>query len=145
MKTLPRFFFAITLGVMIIAPQLRAADSQVTGTFKDDGKAANLAFVSAHKGEPLADKETVLLVFTSKDKRPDIKASFGSYGSALIITAYPDGKVGGCDVAHEAHQKKPFSSAGSVKMSDFKIENGRIQRKKFRPAARKRHLAKPGK
>jgi hypothetical protein len=57
--------------------------------FKGDGKAANLAFVSAHKGEPLADKETTMLVFTekdhSKDKRPDIKASFGSYGSALII------------------------------------------------------------
>jgi hypothetical protein len=72
-----------------------------------------------------------MLVFTSKDKRPDIKASFGSYGSALIITAYPDGEVVGCDVAHEAHQKKPFSSAGSVKMSDFKIENGQIQRKNF--------------
>jgi hypothetical protein len=133
MKTLPRFFFLIATGVMIIAPQLRAADSQVTGTFKGDGKAANLAFVSAHKGEPLADKETIMLVFTekdhSKDKRPDIKASFGSYGSALIITAYPDGEVVGCDVAHEAHQKKPFSSAGSVKMSDFKIENGQIQGK----------------
>jgi hypothetical protein len=35
----------------------------------------------------------------------------------------------GCDVAHEAHQKKPFSSEDSVKMSDFKIENGQIQGK----------------
>jgi hypothetical protein len=55
--------------------------------------------------------------------------SFGSYGSALIITAYPDGEVVGCDVAHEAHQKKPFSSSGSVRMSDFKIQNGQIQGK----------------
>jgi hypothetical protein len=65
----------------------------------------------------------------SKDKRPDINVSFGSYGSALIITAYPDGDVVGCDVAHEAHQKKPFSSSGSVRMSDFKIQNGQIQGK----------------
>jgi hypothetical protein len=35
----------------------------------------------------------------------------------------------GCDVAHAAHQKKPFRSAGSVKMSDFKIEDSQIQRK----------------
>jgi hypothetical protein len=35
----------------------------------------------------------------------------------------------GCNVAHEAHQKKPFSSAGSVKISGFKIENGQIRGK----------------
>jgi hypothetical protein len=32
-------------------------------------------------------------------------------------------------VAHEAHQKKPFSSAGSVKISGFKIESGQIRGK----------------
>jgi hypothetical protein len=32
---------------------------QVSGTFKGDGKAANLVFVSVHNGEPLADKETI--------------------------------------------------------------------------------------
>jgi hypothetical protein len=117
MNTFPRFFFAVAIGVMIIAPQLRAADSQVTGTFKGDGKAANLTFVSAHKGEPLADKETIMLVFTEqdhwKDKRPDIKASFGSYGSALIITAYSDGGVVGCDVAQPTRKNRSARPARS--------------------------------
>ena len=75
-----------------------------------------------------------MLVFTEKDhskeKRPDIRASFGDFGSALIITIYPDtGKIAGCDVAHEAHSKKPFNSLGSIEMKDFKNEGGQLSGK----------------
>jgi hypothetical protein len=108
---------------------LRAADSEVKGTFNGDGKPAALAFVSAQKSEPLSDKETVTLVFTEKDhsqaKKPEMKAAFGDFGSALMITIFKDsGKIVGCDVAHSAHKQKPFSSIGSIEMKDFKNEGG---------------------
>jgi hypothetical protein len=131
MKTCLQYFLAILIAVVVSGPKLWASNSEVTGVFKGDGKPAKLAFVSAHKGEPLAGKETIVLVFTekdhSKDTRPDIKASSGDLGSALIITVYPDGQIVGCDVAHGAHRKKPFSSAGSVKMSGFKIKGSQVQ------------------
>lgn len=113
-------------------PPLRA-EPAVTGTFKGDGKPANLAHVSARKGEPLADKATIVLTFTEKDHskeaRPDIMAGFGKFGSALIITVNSDGEIVGCEVAHTAHPKSPFSSLGKVRMSDYKNAGGEVQGK----------------
>jgi len=108
---------------------LGAADAEVKGTFAGDGKPATLAFVSAQKSEPLSDKETVQLVFTEKDhskaKKPDLKAAFGDFGSALLITIFPDtGKIVGCQVAHAAHGQMPFNSIGSIEIKDFKNEDG---------------------
>jgi hypothetical protein len=91
-----------------------------------------------------AQGQSPAVIDHSKDKRPGIKASLGSYGSALVITIYPDGEVVGCDVAHEAHQKKPFSSAGSVKIAVSKSKTARFG-ERVRLAARKKHSAKPGK
>jgi len=115
------------------AAQLRAADSEVSGVFKGNDQPAKLMFVSAHKGTPVAYKDTIKLVFTeknhAKDERPDLKALFGDYGSALMIGIQPDGKVVTCDIAHEALKQKPISSPSSVKMSDFKNEGGQISGK----------------
>ena len=115
------------------AAQLRAADSEVSGIFKGNDQPAKLMFVSAHKGTPVAGKDTIKLVFTeknhAKDERPDLKALFGDYGSALMIGIQPDGKVVTCDIAHEALKQKPISSPSSVKMSDFKNEGGQISGK----------------
>ena len=115
------------------AAQLRAADSEVSGVFKGNDQPAKLMFVSAHKGTPVAGKDTIKLVFTekdhAKDERPDLKALFGDYGSALMIGIQPDGKVVTCDIAHEAHKQKPISSPSSVKMSEFKNERGQISGK----------------
>ena len=115
------------------AAQLRAADSEVSGVFKGNDQPAKLMFVSAHKGTPVAGKDTIKLVFTEKDhaknERPDLKALFGDYGSALMIGIQPDGKVVTCDIAHEALKQKPISSPSSVKMSDFKNEGGQISGK----------------
>src|SRR5438128_12607035 len=90
-------------------------------------------FVCSHQGTPVADKDTIKLVFTerthAKDERPDLKALFGDYGSALMIGIKPDGKVVTCDIAHEALTQKPISSPSSVKMSEFKNENGQISGK----------------
>lgn len=127
------FLFAL-LAALTICPASRAADSEVTGTFTGDGKAAKIAFVSTVKGTELEDKPTVMLVFTendhSKDKRPDMSAMFGKYGSAVIITVFPDnGKIVGCEVAHDAHQKKPFTSLGSLEIADYKNEGGMLSGK----------------
>jgi hypothetical protein len=125
--------FSFLVAVLWSGAQLRAADSEVSGFFKGNDQTAKLAFVSAHKGSPLAGKETIKLVFTekdhSKDDRPDLKALFGDYGSALVVGIQPEGKIVTCDIAHKAHKQKPISSPASVKMSEFKSEGGEISGK----------------
>jgi hypothetical protein len=125
--------FSVFFLVVLTATQLGAADSEVSGIFKGNDQPAKLAFVSAHKGTPVSGKETIKLVFTekdhSKDERPELKALFGDYGSALVIGIEPDGKVMTCDIAHEAHKQKPISSPASVKMNEFKSESGQISGK----------------
>jgi hypothetical protein len=125
--------FSAVVVALLRAVQLRAADSEVSGVFKGNDQPAKLIFVSAHKGTALAGNETIKLVFTEKDhsndERPDLKALFGDYGSALVIGIRPDGKVVTCDIAHQALKQKPISSPLSVKMSDFKNEGGQISGK----------------
>jgi uncharacterized protein (TIGR03000 family) len=109
------------------------ADSTVSGVFKGNGKEAKLAFASATKGEPFAGDQTIVLVFTeqdhSKEKKPQMKAGFGDFGSALIVTVTPEGKIVGSEVAHAAHNKGTFSAIGDLKSSDFKIADGKIRGK----------------
>lgn len=123
---------AALLAILGIGLPLVAADeAPVSGVFKGDGKDAKLAFISTMKGEPLGDKPTIVIVMTEKDHskeaKPQIKAGFGHFGSALILTVFHDGKIVGCEVAHAAHKKGAFSSLGSINMSDFKLGDGKIQ------------------
>jgi len=103
----------------------------VSGVFKGNGKEAKLAYVSAHWREPFSDKPSMDLVFTekdhSKDKKPDFNASFGKFGSALIISLHEDGEIFGCQVVHNAHQKQGFSSIGSIHTNDFTFEGGKVE------------------
>jgi hypothetical protein len=125
--------FSAVVVALLSATQLRAADSEVSGVFKGNDQPAKLIFVSAHKGTAFAGNDTIKLVFTekdhSKDERPDLKALFGDYGSALMIGIQPDGKVVTCDITHESFTQKPISSPSSVKMSEFKKEGGQISGK----------------
>ena len=125
--------FSAGVLALLSAAQLRAADSEISGVFKGNDQPAKLMFVSAHKGTAFAGKDTIKLVFSekdhAKDERPDLKALFGDYGSALMIGIQPDGKVVTCDIAHEALKQKPISSPSSVKMSEFKNEGGQISGK----------------
>jgi hypothetical protein len=125
--------FSVLALVVPGAAQPGAADSDLSGIFKGNDQPAKLAFVSAHKGSPVGEKETIKLIFTekdhSKDDPPDLKALFGDYGSALVIGIQLDGKIVTCDVRHEAHKQKPISSPASVKMSEFKNEGGQISGK----------------
>ncbi len=103
----------------------------VTGVFKGNGKEAKLAYVSAHWRESFGDKPSVDLVFTEKDhfkdKKPDLNAAFGRFGSALIISVHDDGEIFGCQVVHSAHKKQGFSSIGSIHMNDFTFEGGKVE------------------
>jgi len=124
---------SVLVGVMLGNGQLIAADSEVSGIFKGNDQPAKLAFVSARRGTPLRGEETIKLSFTEKDHSNDedaaLKALFGDYGSALVIGIQLDGKVVTCDVRHEVHKQKPISSPTSVKMSEFKKENGQLSGK----------------
>ena len=125
--------FSVPVLVLLSVARSSAADSEVSGVFKGNDQPAKLMFISAHKGTSFAGKDTIKLVFTEKDhaknERPDLKALFGDYGSALVIGIQPDGKVVTCDIAHEALKQKPISSPSSVKMSEFKNEGGQISGK----------------
>jgi hypothetical protein len=103
----------------------------VSGVFKGNGKEAKLAYVSAHWREPFGDKPSMDLVFTekdhSKDKKPDLNAAFGRFGSALVISLNDDGSIFGCQVVHSAHQKQGFSSIGSIHTNDFTFEGGKVE------------------
>jgi hypothetical protein len=110
-----------------------SAEFAVTGTFMGNGKNAKLAYVTAHPGEPFSGKETIVVVLTEKDPgteaKPEIKAAFGNFGSALILTINSAGDIIGCEVAHEAHEKKPFSSIGKIKTEGFSINKNMVQSK----------------
>jgi hypothetical protein len=103
----------------------------VTGVFKGNGKEAKIAFASAHWREPFNNQPGMVLVFTekdhSKDKKPDLNAVFGRFGSALIISLHEDGSIFGCQVAHTAHEKKGFTSLGSINTNNFKFEDGKVE------------------
>jgi hypothetical protein len=103
----------------------------VTGVFKGNGKEAKLAYVSARWREPFGDKPSMELVFTEKDhfkdKKPDLNAAFGRFGSALIISLHEDGGIFGCQVVHSAHQKQGFTSIGSIHTNDFSFEDGKVE------------------
>lgn len=125
-----RILGAVLACGLLVGGTIVAADAPVTGTFKGNGKAAKLAFVSAHTREDFSDKPALQLIFTekdhSKDKKPDWNASFGRFGCALVISTFEDGRVFGCEVSHTAHGKGTFSSVGSIEIKDIKIADGKI-------------------
>ncbi len=103
----------------------------VSGVFKGNGKDAKLAYVSARWGEPFSGKAGIVLIFTEKDhskaRKPDFDASFGKFGSALIISLFEDGQIYSCQVAHSAHQKQGFSSTGNIEATDFAYGAGKVE------------------
>ncbi len=103
----------------------------VSGKFLGNGKEAKLAFISAYPREAFDDKPSLTIVMTekdhSKDKKPDFKAGFGDYGSALVISCHEDGSIFSTTIVHSAHQKQGFSSSGSLNFSEFQVAGGQVQ------------------
>jgi len=125
--------FDLPLGAQAEKPQALepAVKPTVTGIFTGEGKDGKLKFVSVHEHEPFNDKEAVTLVFTEKDhsasKKPSFDAGFGKFGNALILSVHLDGGVFGCEVAHTAHEKSPFSALGDISMEEFDITGGNVK------------------
>ncbi len=114
------------LALILSADTLHAQTKPVvTGTFLGDGKDARIQYLVVETREPFSDKPAIQLVFTEKDpsssKRPGWDAGFKKLGSALILSVNRDGEIFGCEVAHSAHEKSPFSAIGQIKMKEFKV------------------------
>ncbi len=103
----------------------------VAGTFKGNGKDAKIAFVSARPGDEFSGKPSIDLIFTeadhTKDPKAGFNATFGKYGSSLEISCHEDGSIFGCQVGHAAHQRRGFSSIGSIELTDFQVAGGQVQ------------------
>jgi hypothetical protein len=97
----------------------------VKGTFLGDGKDGKIQYLVVQTREPFSDKAAIKLVFTEKNpaasKKPDFDAGFKKLGSALVLSVFRDGGIFGCEVAHTAHEKSPFSALGTIKMKDFTV------------------------
>ena len=124
---------AVLFSTLLPAPshaEAPAAKAVVKGTFLGDGKEAKIKYLIAQTREPFSDKAAIKLVFTEKDpsssKKPDFDAGFKELGSALIISVFKDGGIFGCEVAHTAHEKSPFSAVGEIKMKDFKVTDTQV-------------------
>lgn len=126
-------FLAIVASAIIActaSAQAPADKPTVTGKFLGDGKDGNIRHLIVQTHEPFNDQPAIRLIFTEKDpsssKRPDFDASFKKLGNALIISTHKDGSVFGCEIAHTAHEKSPFSSIGRVKIKDIKVTDTHI-------------------
>jgi hypothetical protein len=119
------------LTVLLLVTSASAADqATVEGKFLGDGKDGNIRYVFVETREPFSDKPAISITFTEKDpsssKRPSFDAGFKKLGSALLLSVFRDGDIFGCEVAHSAHEKSPFSSLGVIKIEDFKVEGDRV-------------------
>lgn len=115
---------------MICSVSAQSDKPVVTGKFLGDGKDGKIQHLVVQTREPFNDKAAIQLVFTEKDpsssRKPDFDAAFKKLGSALIISVFKDGGIFGCEVAHTAHQKSPFSALGEIKTKDFKVTDTQV-------------------
>ena len=125
--------FLATLSAIFTASlhaQTTSDKPTVKGTFLGDGKDGNIQYLLAQTREPFSDKAAIRLIFTEKNpsasKKPDFDAGFKKLGNALIISVFKDGGIFGCEVAHTAHSKSPFSAIGAIKMEGFTVTDTHV-------------------
>jgi hypothetical protein len=106
------------------------ATPTVTGTFTGNGKPAALKFVVVEELEPFNDEPAIRVIFSeidpSKSKKPSFDALFGKLGNSLTLSIKRGGDIFGCEVSHGAHEKRGFSSIGTIKTTGFKIAGGNV-------------------
>lgn len=119
---------ALFASALLIGPlhaQTTPDKATVRGTFLGDGKDGKIQYLVVETREPFSDKAAIKFIFTEKDpaksEKPDFDAGFKKLGSALILSVFRDGQIFGCEVAHTAHEKSPFSALGEIKTEDFKV------------------------
>jgi hypothetical protein len=100
----------------------------VTGEFVGNGKKASIQFISVRHHEKFNGKRAITILFTEKehpkDSKAETKAVFGEYGSAIILHVNENGGIFGCEIAHTAHAKSPFTSLGEIAMNEFDMSTG---------------------
>ncbi|MBI2486694.1 MAG: hypothetical protein HYW01_07000 [Deltaproteobacteria bacterium] len=112
--------------IIAIAGSQAAAPGEVTGKFLGNGQSAKLAHSWAEPTEKWQGEESYVLVLSEKpateSKQPDFDAFFGELGSALTVKLTKSGDIFGTEVYHESLEKKPFSSLGTLKLENYKLE-----------------------
>lgn len=110
--------------VLLILSFISPAAAQISGSFVGNGKNAKLAYLNARRDKTSSGEEIVLLTFTEKDpgadKKPDDKAAFGDYGSALVVRILKSGEVYGSEIRHSALSSPSFTSIGTLQVEGFK-------------------------
>jgi hypothetical protein len=102
----------------------------VSGVYRANGQEAKLAYAVAVPHEDFAGQHAITVVFTEKQpesgKDPSIGASFGHYGSALVVSILRDGSVFGCEVANLALNNTGASSIGKLKAENLQCTTGEL-------------------
>lgn len=118
-RLLLTFFIALAL-------KQSAFPEEAAGKFIGNGQNAKIAHAWAGPTEKWQGEESYVLVLSAKpatgSKQPDFDAFFGELGSALIVKLTKSGDIFGTEVYHEALKKKPFSSIGTLKLENYKLE-----------------------
>lgn len=134
----PSFFSKQVVAAAVSAVMLGGSFAQtpsdkptVSGTFMGDGKDAKIQHVFVVTHEPFSDQAAIQIIFTEKDpaksKNPKFDAGFKKLGSALLLSVFKNGEIFGCEVAHTAHPKSPFSALGGLrKIEDFKVTDTHV-------------------
>jgi hypothetical protein len=122
--------FLLIAGVLVPVSARLSAESPVSGVYRANGQDARLAHAVAVSHEGFNGQPAVTVVLTEKDTKGDksahIKASFGEYGSALVVSIMKDGAVFGCEVGHAALEHRGASSLGRLETEDFRWADGEV-------------------
>lgn len=125
-KALPIVCLVASLSV----PAVALAANTVSGVYRANGKDAKLLHAVAVPHEDFAGQKAITVVFTENEpkdgKDPSIGASFGRYGSALVVSILRDGSVFGCEVAHQALEHMGASSIGKLEADNLQWANGEL-------------------
>lgn len=133
-RTVLLSLLAVAISALLVTSspaQTTAPDKPVvSGKFLGDGKDGKLQYLVVQTREAFSDKPAIKLVFTEKDpgssKKPDFDAGFKKLGSALILSVFKDGGIFGCEVAHTAHEKSPFTDLGKIAIKDFVVTDTQV-------------------
>lgn len=102
----------------------------VSGKFLGDGKDGKIQYLVVQTRESFSDKPAIQLVFTEKNsassKKPAFDAGFKELGCALILSVFKDGGIFGCEVAHSAHEKSPFTDLGKIAIKEFTVTDTHV-------------------
>jgi hypothetical protein len=125
-------FVLLAIALLVSPSRAQTAPDKpvVKGKFLGDGKDGKIQYLLVQTREPFSEKAAIRLIFTEKNpassEKPDWDAGFKKLGSALILSVDREGGIFGCEVAHTAHPKSPFSALGEIKMKEFKVTDKQV-------------------